>query len=340
MCFMTISACIIGKNEETHLGHCLESIKPYVDEIIFVDTGSTDKTKAIANNYNGHIIEEVFSKDFSRPRNLALNRASKDWILVIDCDEVIDGKYLLDLTASLEHRGYVGCTFKLINIIDNKGYEGPGALRLFKNHEGFHYEGRIHEQILNSIYTKYSEKDIFISDIPLYHYGYGLDPKTMAEKHKRNLEIYKSYKDHEKDGFYYFNFANEAFANGDFEEALKNYEKALLAENNQVNFKEFIPANLLRCYYELKLFNNGLEVSNNLLEDFPYLRDIHFLRGSFFIALKSFSKGKAELEKYKAMKILPLSSSDKYFDGLNDIEGLIDFCHRNMNNNNPLEGFK
>lgn len=325
---MTISACIIGKNEEKNLENCLKSIASYVDEIVFVDTGSSDNTKIIAKAYNAILIEADFHRDFSKARNLALREASKDWVLVIDCDEVFQGEGLHSLTKTMEKKGYVACSFKLINIINNNGYEGPEALRLFKNHEGFHYEGRIHEQLLKSIYEKYSESNLCTSDMILYHFGYGLSQEAMEEKHKRNLEIYESYKDQEKDGFYYFNFANEAFASGEFQGALASYERALLEENNEVNFKDFIPANLLRCYYELKLFKRGLEVSNELIETFSYLRDIYFLRASLFIAMGLFDRAKLELENYKAMKVKPLSGSDQHYDTLNDIDYLIAYCDR------------
>ena len=86
----TISLCMITKNEERYLEQCLNSVKEIVDEIIIVDTGSTDKTKEIAKKFKAKIIDFKWIDDFSAARNESLKHAAKDWILVLDADEVIE----------------------------------------------------------------------------------------------------------------------------------------------------------------------------------------------------------------------------------------------------------
>ena len=85
----TISVCMIVKNEGQYLRQCLESVKIFADEIIIVDTGSTDKTKQIAEQYTNKIYDFVWIDDFSAARNFSLSKASKEWIFVIDADEFI-----------------------------------------------------------------------------------------------------------------------------------------------------------------------------------------------------------------------------------------------------------
>ena len=85
----TLSLCMITKNEEKNLSRCLDSIKDIVDEIIIVDTGSTDKTVEIAKSYGAHIYHYDWNNDFSKARNVSLQKATKDWILVLDADEVL-----------------------------------------------------------------------------------------------------------------------------------------------------------------------------------------------------------------------------------------------------------
>src|SRR3990167_8792325 len=85
----TISLCMITKNEEKWLEQCLNSVKEIVDEIIIVDTGSTDKTKEIAKKFNAKFFDFKWIGDFSAARNESLNHATKDWILVLDADETI-----------------------------------------------------------------------------------------------------------------------------------------------------------------------------------------------------------------------------------------------------------
>ena len=84
----SLSICMIVKNEELNLAKCLMSVKPVADEIIVVDTGSTDKTKAIASALGAKVFDFTWTNDFSEARNYSLSKASGDWILVLDADEI------------------------------------------------------------------------------------------------------------------------------------------------------------------------------------------------------------------------------------------------------------
>ncbi len=85
-----ISLCMIVKNEEKVLGRCLDSIVDLMDEIIIVDTGSTDRTKEIAKKYTEHIYDFEWINDFSAARNFSFSKATKDYIYAADADEVLD----------------------------------------------------------------------------------------------------------------------------------------------------------------------------------------------------------------------------------------------------------
>jgi len=88
----TLSLCMIVKNEEHFLEQCLNSVKDLVDEIIIVDTGSTDRTKEIAKKFNAKIFDFEWIDDFSKARNESLKNATGDWILVLDADETISSQ--------------------------------------------------------------------------------------------------------------------------------------------------------------------------------------------------------------------------------------------------------
>lgn len=85
-----ISLCMIVKNEEKILARCLDSVADLVDEIVIVDTGSTDATKKIAANYTDKIYDFTWVDDFSAARNFAFSKAEKDYIYTADADEVMD----------------------------------------------------------------------------------------------------------------------------------------------------------------------------------------------------------------------------------------------------------
>jgi len=98
----TISLCMIVKNEEEVLGRCLQSVKHIVDEIIIVDTGSTDDTKEIAKKFEAKIFDFEWCNDFSKARNYCFSLANKDYILWIDADDVMEEKEQLKLSKLKE----------------------------------------------------------------------------------------------------------------------------------------------------------------------------------------------------------------------------------------------
>ena len=87
---ITISLCMIVKNEEKVLARCLDSVADLMDEIVIVDTGSTDRTKEIAARYTDQIYDFVWIDDFSAARNFAFSKAHMDYIYSADADEVLD----------------------------------------------------------------------------------------------------------------------------------------------------------------------------------------------------------------------------------------------------------
>ena len=84
-----ISLCMIVKDEEEVIGRCLGSVKDLVDEIIIVDTGSKDKTKQIISKYTDKVFDFTWVNDFSKARNFSFSKATKDYILWLDADDII-----------------------------------------------------------------------------------------------------------------------------------------------------------------------------------------------------------------------------------------------------------
>lgn len=89
---ITISLCMIVKNEESVLETCLSSVKNIVDEIIIVDTGSTDNTKSIAKKFNTKFYDFEWCNDFAKARNYSFSHATKDYILWLDADDILPEK--------------------------------------------------------------------------------------------------------------------------------------------------------------------------------------------------------------------------------------------------------
>jgi len=185
-----LSVCLIVKNEEKFLGRCLASIQGLADQIVVVDTGSTDRTIAIAREHGADIHEFVWCDDFSAARNAALQHANGDWVLSLDADEELPPESHAALRRLLADQSVLGWRLPLLDI----GREGDGCSivpRLFRNAPGLFWVGRVHEQVFYSVEARGREWGLGhkIGDATLWHHGYA--PEVVRERGKvaRNLRL-------------------------------------------------------------------------------------------------------------------------------------------------------
>lgn len=320
----TLSVCIIAKDEEKNIERCLKSIKEIADEIIVVDTGSIDNTKNIAKRFTDKVLDYSWDNDFSKARNISIKEATKDWILYLDCDESIDSSLVNIIREAIENDYYIGYYLKLMNVIDNQLYQGAYILRLIKNNKGFNFKGKIHEQILPSIYKKYTSEMITNLECPIYHYGYDLTEEEFNIKNKRNLDILLSYDDDEKDGFYYFNLANQYFSSKDFEDAIYFYNKSLNSkEEDAIGYKVYIPSNLILSYYSIGLFESAIERCNELLKIFPKYKDLYLLLGACYRELGENEESRENFKYYLKLSEYISPYPDNNYSSLNNMKDII-----------------
>lgn len=207
----TLSVCMIVKNEEKYLGDCLESIRNIADEIIVVDTGSTDNTIAIAETYGARVYHHEWEDDFSAARNETLMHATKDWILYIDADERLDKESANSLKDVISISGNeVGAIICIIeakqkNLNGTEDIHRGGYPRLFRNYgyPRIKFHGKVHEQIINSI--KKLGKESIISSLKINHIGYDTDEKVIFEKVQRNYKLLlKEIKENPRDAYSWY----------------------------------------------------------------------------------------------------------------------------------------
>lgn len=209
------TACIIVKNEEDNLPVCLHSIRNYCDQIVVVDTGSSDRTPIIAARYGAEVYFHDWNDDFSEARNYALSYARNPWIITIDADEYIEKIQFDEDILNNEKIG--GINVKIINFLDNDP-NGPKSehryTRIFRNDRDIRFEGAIHEQIRESIERKGLE--VSDSDLKIYHTGY---INSSNEKRKRNRDLLEKETLKTKDDWNNFHLVESEFS-------LKNNQKA------------------------------------------------------------------------------------------------------------------
>ncbi len=185
-----LSVCMIVRNEQAMLPGCLESIRACAEEIIVVDTGSTDRSMDIARQYGAVVLEQAWANDFSSARNAALSQASGEWILSLDADERIlnpeELRWVVEHAAADMH----GFLVNLTSVADKNGTQSryvSQLLRLFRNDPRICFSGRIHEQIIECFEP--NGLRYLPSSIEVEHLGYNLGADAMQRKQQRNMSL-------------------------------------------------------------------------------------------------------------------------------------------------------
>lgn len=182
-----LSACMMVKNEEEMLPRCLNSIKHIVDEIIVVDTGSTDSTIEIAQSFGAKIYHHPWEQDFSKHRNQSIGYATGDWFIIIDADEELDAYHIKkeNLKDKLGKAPRELHCF-LINLLDKDAKGNIATIaksaRIFRNGVGVEYRGLVHN-------TAYYSGKVMELDLNLFHYGYALPAPQMQAKYRRTSSM-------------------------------------------------------------------------------------------------------------------------------------------------------
>lgn len=186
----TLSLCMIVKNEEENLSACLESVKDHVDEIIIVDTGSTDRTTEIAERFGARVYFHPWENSFSKARNLSIKYATCDWIIFLDADEEIEKEDAHKLKESIKDKNANILFLQLSRkTCDGEIIPVAGMARMFKNHLGLHFKGIVHEILSHDDDTFESRKKI--ANVKMYHYGYDQNEEEMEGKFVRDSTLLK-----------------------------------------------------------------------------------------------------------------------------------------------------
>ncbi len=281
----TVSLCMIVKDEEWILEQCLGNVSGIVDEIIIGDTGSEDNSKEIAARYGAKVFDIKWEDDFAAARNQTLERATCDWILLLDADELFRKEDTERFYALLDNEEYDGYHFTLYNYYsaeNTKDYSVHYAFRMVRNTGEYYFEGRIHEQI-NNRNGDFDSSRFTLAEITLLHYGYTDKVIQQKEKHNRNMPlIKKQLEDNPEDPYYLFNLGNEYMALGDCNNALPCYLKAHEKKAHSQAYFPHVYYRIILCYMTQGDSANALFFAEEGLMAYPSCTDIEYLRGSTY----------------------------------------------------------
>jgi tetratricopeptide (TPR) repeat protein len=181
-----LSATLIVRNEERVLGACLASLDQIVDEIIVVDTGSTDRSAELAACHGAKIFHFPWNDNFSAARNFAIEQASCPWLLYIDADERLrDGDRGM-LETALSAPGAVAAT---VRFYPRSGYTAYREYRLYRRDPRLRFEGVVHEGMFPSIWRLIAAEGGHMLDcgLTIDHLGYDGPQMHKAERYLRLL---------------------------------------------------------------------------------------------------------------------------------------------------------
>jgi GT2 family glycosyltransferase/Flp pilus assembly protein TadD len=203
----SVSLCMIVKDEEHSLPKCLESVKSFVDEIILVDTGSVDNTREIATVFGAQVYSVAWTEDFSEARNFSLSKASGDWILVLDADEVLSSadnatlRKLIGRSVENTSIAYSFVTRNYVHQTDTPGwirndgtYKEEGGtgwissekVRLFPRNDSIRFHGAVHELVESSLAS--ANVQVEKCSVPIHHYG-KLNAQRSLDKGRHYLKL-------------------------------------------------------------------------------------------------------------------------------------------------------
>lgn len=241
----TISLCMIVRDEELYVARAIASVRAYVNEIIAVDTGSTDSTPQILQTCGATVLPFSWIDDFSAARNHALECARGSWILVLDADEALDSRdaallpvLVTDQSRCYEVRqrhytdnvkvtGFTPCKGEYPQWERaNPGYFDTYVVRLFPNHAKIRFRGRVHEVVEDSI-AELKSLQIARTELTLHHYGHTSEIKSRRPKGEL-YEKLASKKTGESDAPWraFYELGIEQISLGKFQSSVENLEKA------------------------------------------------------------------------------------------------------------------
>lgn len=275
---LPISVCMIARDEEQNLPNTLRAVSTLVQEIIMVDTGSTDKTMAVATSYGAAVCSYPWTENFAEAKNHAIEKASQPTILFIDADEqLIESSHDALKRYLQESSQYAGRVILLNQLADSVVKER--IPRIFPNQPEYRYHGRIHEQLL----FNGAPPQTVDTEITLYHTGYTPSEVSRKDKINRNLALMLcDLAENPEDPYLLFQIGRSHYMNKAYSEAVEYFQRALERVLDCDMDAVYLPSLLLSlgyCLMHLQAWPSFYQLLDEAIGIFPDYTDLYFLYG-------------------------------------------------------------
>ncbi len=311
-----ISACVIAKNEADNLARCLQSVKPIVNEMIVVDTGSTDDTVSIAQGLGARTYFYQWGNDFAAARNYALKQAKGDWIIFLDADEYIVAEKIPNVRPFIEQAHANQMIESVICLMENTGgLDGTlrgcnPTVRIFRNGREIRYIGKVHE----AIYKKGKPTKAVVDSeqaIVIRHTGY--TRASLASKLERNnILLEEELKQGNVRDLTYHYLCDGYWKSGRYSKAIEFARQAIDRDvgNTMMAHKPYVV--IISSMVHLGTYSEAAieEVRAEALQKFPHHPEIILQQAVFYMsvgryrsALESFQQAIEANEHYTDLKL-------------------------------------
>jgi tetratricopeptide (TPR) repeat protein len=279
---LTLSLCMIVRDEEQMLGRCLAAAAPAVDEIIVVDTGSTDSTIEIARSFGARVIEFPWTGSFSEARNVSFEAATGDWLVYLDADEILvaeDRDRLRAITGRTWREAFYLVETSYLGELGEGTATVNTALRVFRNRPEYRFTNQLHEQIYKTL-PSYLPMRLEQTTIRVEHYGYLGAVRTAKDKSRRNIELLlQEASGSDASAFHHFNLGSEYLIVGELDASVRELSRArqMLDEQGALRSTIYAPPLWSRLVSALFLSGRGSEattVAAEALQALPDFTDI------------------------------------------------------------------
>lgn len=306
---VSLCLCMIAKDEEAFLKKCIESVRDIVDEIVIVDTGSTDNTVKLARELGADVYPYTWEDSFALARNYAMSKAKSDWLLLLDADETLEREDQEKLLSFIRTTTFDGAHLRIRNYTGSYSpdqYSLHNALRLLRNNGQYQFHGAIHEQITSENAGNLSGRFTTL-DVTVHHFGYLDDVVKRKDKRKRNLPLLeKQLQENPDEPFTLFNMGNEHLSLKDYQKAISYYEASLgKLGDRRMAFGPHLYLRMVTCYAALGQHEKALRIIREGLSVYPRCTDLVFLRADIERNLKRFTLAIDSLETCRKMGAPP-----------------------------------
>ncbi len=308
-----VTLAMMVRNEEAHLAECLSCMKDYVDEIVIVDTGSTDKTIEIAKSFGAKVYEHPWEDSFSVARNHVISHVETPWLIQLDADEIMpeeDAKQVRDVVRST-HKS----TANLVHMVlinkkkgEDKNISVINSGKIMRVTPEIYFTHRVHNKL-------HCPGDTKLTNLKIIHHGYSLDDETVMKNKKerttRLLHMQAEEMPNDPDTFYYL--ALQYLRYEDFDKVIEYGKKGVEL------YTKYEPHSQLQllCRHSIAIsyyhkgsnvsitpqereiyFNEAIKWDKEALEIYPDYLDSNALLGSIYFATKDYDQCWKYSEKY------------------------------------------